>query len=749
LDLTRVVREIGRFRGRLRGLWLAHGALRLVLVAALLLILSFALDAGLALPLPVRQVSFALALVLLGAAAVRWLVLPLRAKIADDDLALAAEGRIPELEDRLISALQFRRQMEDLENPESRPMMRAVIEEAGHLSQTLGAARLLDPRRLLRPGLPAAGAAIAFLVLVLAAPATAGIWARRNLLLEDIPWPRATTLVVEGMPESGEITITRGQSFLLRVRAEGEIPDDVEVWFLPLDGGGARAGSRRMFQSEGQRDLFQYEFQQVAGSFRFWVKGGDDRDGEPVCTVHALIPPTIEEILAACRFPEYTRMAPETFREADLDLPEGTLVSLELRINMALASAEIAAEGRPTLPMTIGEGGRVAAAGIVADRTVRFSVRLTGADGQRNLPGSADFRIRAVPDRKPQVRVLYPATRPWHTPAALVPVKVLASDNYGVSRVSLFIRRGAEGDFHERPFTPEETSPSDVPGEVVAYAAIEAANLVGPGAPPLRPGDEITFYAEAGDNNGNVDRTDRYRIEVVSEEELTRRLSQQQAGLRQDILKTRREEQEPAWRDVLTLLEFLADRGSLEDADREGFKEILVRQSTVTRRLDRLATNLADVFNSYVLNRLTNPPATARLLLLIDDFLRADRTELSTVFKRELYQQLIADYRAGNIRDQRTLAVLIEIMEITLKICERTSPEAVRLLTGLSRGEMEKGVAEDLGRVRDLMADILADFRLLDVKMQQWETYAEIIEIVRDILNTEQKIRTGAENLNR
>ncbi len=421
-----------------------------------------------------------------------------------------------------------------------------------------------------------------------------------------------------------------------------------------------------------------------------------------------------------------------------------------MRANMALASADLALEDRPALPLALSADGREASAELVADRTFRYSLRLVGTDGQQNLPGSADFRIRAVPDRKPQVRVLHPATRPWHTVKALIPVKVLATDNYGVSRVSLFLRRGDQEEFIERRFRPEDLSAPGAAAEVVAYTALEASALLPEGTvPPLQPGDEIAFYAEAEDNNGNVDRTDRYRIEIVAEEELTRRLSQQQAALRQELLKTRREEQEPAAADVERLFEYVARDGSLSEQDREGFREILVRQSTVTRQMDRLVTSVGEVLNSYVYNRVTNPPATERILGLFDEFLRADHADLGTVYKREVYRRLVTDYREGRVRDQQTLAVLTEIIEIALKVAERTSPEAARLLAGLSRNEPEATLRDDLGKVRDLQADILADFRLLDVKMQQWETYAEIIEIVRDILSTEQKIRAGAESLNR
>jgi hypothetical protein len=428
-------------------------------------------------------------------------------------------------------------------------------------------------------------------------------------------------------------------------------------------------------------------------------------------------------------------------------VPTGTRINLEFSINMPLSRALLTIKDREPVKFELSGENRLIKTSFVADRTFQYSLSLTGREGQVNLPDSAKFRIRAIQDRKPQARILYPTARPWFTPKALVPLKLLASDNYGLSRISLFFRKGPEGEYVERTFGPEELSAALGGTEIVAYAALPVLELLTDQENPVRIGDEISYYAEAEDNNGNIDKTDPYRIEIVSEETIEGRLSQQQRNLRVDAMKTRRDEQEPAHQMTKAVLEFLGDAGGLETRDRERLRDIQVRQGTVTRQMERFFRAVAEVFNSFVYNRLTNPPATERILVLFDNYLQEDHENLSTVFKRELYRKLIEEYRAGDVRDQQTLAVLIEIMEVTLKISEQSSPTAHRLLADIARGEPEHGVIEDLNRVRDLQTDILADFELLDRKMREWETYAEIIQILRDLQGTEERIRSGAESL--
>ena len=153
MDLASVTKRIDRFRSRVKGLIFAFGLFRTIAATASLLLLSFLLDTLLQLPLTVRYVSFFIALGGISWVAAMFLVRPLGIKLPDDDLALAAEARLPDLKDRLISALQFKRQIEDPENAESKEMMRAVIEEAGRLEGVLEIRRLVDTRKVRLQGL--------------------------------------------------------------------------------------------------------------------------------------------------------------------------------------------------------------------------------------------------------------------------------------------------------------------------------------------------------------------------------------------------------------------------------------------------------------------------------------------------------------------------------------------------------------------------------------------------------------------
>jgi len=744
MSLNTLDKKIDRLRGRIRRLFLWIGLTKLLMAIAALLLLSFLFDYTMHLPVEVRIASGVIALLVVFVVLLRTVAYPLSVRISDEDLALAIEARRPDLEDRFISALQFRKELAEGTTFESRSMMETVVEGAGDLDKAFTAAEFTDARKLRTTGLGALAGAVLFLILILAAPGSAAVWAKRNLLLEDVPWPRLTTLVVTNFADGAETVITRGQSIRIDVLAEGRVPDDVKIWYQRLEVD--RTDHRRMFQVEDAPNRFQFEFRQVPDSFRFWVTGGDDTDGRPVYTVRALIPPTIEAIEAAVTYPPHTGEPPRVLTEGDLDLPEGSRVRLSMRVNMPISSAAIRRGDDEPEALPISPDGRTVTAELLADRTCDYVILMTGHDGQKNLPDTARFRLRSIPDRKPLARVLFPAAREWFTKDALVPFKVLASDNYGVSRVALYHRRGKEADFREYPFPANALSAPMGAKEIIGYAALAVTDLGGPESPP-RTGDEIVFFVEVTDNNGNTDRTDRYKIEIVTPEELERKLSQHQAGLREKVLAYQRR-QTAARDDVTDILSFLETEGTkLEVRDRERLRDLQVLQGRISRDMDRFGVQVGRVFNAYVYNRLASPVATERILGIFDEFLRADHENLSVVFKKDLYRQVIAAYVEGRIFDQEILQVLIEILDITFRIGGESSPRAQALISGLARNEPEKGLVPDLGTVTDIQKDILADFRLLDQKMQRWEAYTELIDELRRIKEIEKEIKEGTDEL--
>ena len=95
-------------RSKLRALVTLEGLARILVVLGLLVILTFLFDKATPLPAALRLILTLLCAAILVVTLWRSLLVPLAMRMTDDQIAIAAERRFPDLKDRLISTVQFR-----------------------------------------------------------------------------------------------------------------------------------------------------------------------------------------------------------------------------------------------------------------------------------------------------------------------------------------------------------------------------------------------------------------------------------------------------------------------------------------------------------------------------------------------------------------------------------------------------------------------------------------------------------------
>ena len=121
--------RLAGLRSRLRRLYLLDGASRVILAILGFMLVTFLADWSLDLPGPLRLVVLAGGVGLTAWMVTRRVALPLSVALTDDDLALLVERSHPELEDRLVSAIQLAR---GPESPDRSPeLVSAVVDDAG------------------------------------------------------------------------------------------------------------------------------------------------------------------------------------------------------------------------------------------------------------------------------------------------------------------------------------------------------------------------------------------------------------------------------------------------------------------------------------------------------------------------------------------------------------------------------------------------------------------------------------------
>lgn len=383
-EIQAVLRRVRRW---VRRYILLEGAALILAAACGLFWLTFGLDllwfrvSQLELPIWVRTLCVVAGAALLGGMLLAWLFGRLFRRLRLADLALALERKFPELNDRLITAVELSgRQGSELHEE----MFQRTAQEAAQRLAGLPVERTLDPRPLRRMGIIAGTLLVSILALgVVNAQAMqrwydayilgrADYWEpfRRNALQLTIlaqPGDRVRQFNVEGVyrhPRGADLHL------LGSVPDSAEPPERAELQFLTLGSGGRERG--RISMSRLGPGNFQQTLTHVTQDHNLWIRAGDFTNRFPY-RIEVVDPPRIEQIRLQCDYPSYTGLdaredALLTVVGTQASLPMETRVVLHARVNKPLRRVHIRTE---SVDLVLGqEPGAAAPSRIPARLTI-------------------------------------------------------------------------------------------------------------------------------------------------------------------------------------------------------------------------------------------------------------------------------------------------------------------------------------------------------------------------------------------
>lgn len=597
-------RKLAALRRRIRA-WLLLNGLGLLLVTGTgLVFLSLAIDRLAHMDTAQRTVMLALGLIAIAALAYRRLIRPLTRPVGENGLCLAIEDRHHELRDALITAVQ----LSSLDDAEARAFSPAMIRRAV-LSGTEAADRLdfgevLDHRRRNRRIAQGSFALLVLLVTCLAAPATMGIWFRRNVLLQSVQWPRETTLRVLGA-EDGEITVPDGADLELRVEADpsGVVPAEVRVESRPLDGGSASTESMARLE----QNRFRHTFGNVREPFELRVSGNDHTTRW--FSVRLLPRPEVEQLRLTVLLPDYVGRQERTLPpgQSAYRVLNGSSLRVEGLARKPLSSAALL-RGEKTVAELSPGGQKTFRFDIPGERLRggRYAIHLTDTSGI-STARPAEFVLRIQPDRKPDVRAQLSGIGTLILPGAVLPLEIRLKDDYAITRAWLLAQTGsAEGEDRRQRIDLPGLQPKlgDATGEIRHSSRVETEPL------GLQPDSHLLLRVQAKDNDTisgpKLGDSATLSLRVVTPEELREALLRREQELHQTFRRMLRDQVD--LRETCRILE--ADVREDGEVDREK-RDSMARLQRGQRKMRQRASDIADQFDLLLArvrnNRLEDP----------------------------------------------------------------------------------------------------------------------------------------------
>lgn len=468
-DSARLLRQA---LARIRRRWFVHVWARLVTTWALATAAAVLAAAGvLAIVRPTgsAQVAAAAAVPAFSAAVLVVLGWAWRRRPSDLDVARYAEERVPELEERLLSAVDVLGRGGE---PAS-PLQSLVLAEGARAADNLDTSRVLPSGVVARRALVAAlSLAVLAVALIVTRPYAERAWQTARALW----FPSSITLRVE----PGDTDVVENGAVPLRVSIDGVRAD---AWDAAVEVRSASAHLAGAPPMSRDGDAWVATIPAGAASFFYRVTSGGLVSPEYRVEVRRI--PRVERIAISYEYPAFSGLAPRTEDDGgDVFAPAGTKVTLRVHTQDPVASGTLALANAPAVALA-ARGERVLEGQLTVTADDAYRVSLLDPHGLRG-EGALEYFIRPMEDRPPEVRILRPGGDARVTRLEEVVIEARADDDFGVSRFELvYAPRGGA----ERVVPLGRGGATSVTGQHTVF--VEDLDV--------RPGDFVTYYARARD----------------------------------------------------------------------------------------------------------------------------------------------------------------------------------------------------------------------------------------------------------
>jgi len=510
--------QIKRVRNHWKQLILVSGISKLMLIALILLAAGYALDTYFTLDERVRFIFLCLGAGAFVVVLFLTLVKPLLRVPTETRLARYLEEQHPQLEDRLVTAVELSSRQDPAVSPK---LLEKLLEDTHHHIAPINLPKSLRSKGAMVWSVTTLAATLLFVALIMQNFENFGL--HLNRLFSPWRYPN-----VKSRPElrvsPGNQRVQLGSSVEIRAELSAFSAEDVNLYYSHDNSEWTKVA----MDATTDITLYTYHLFAVERDMRYYVKADDHLSD--IYTFSVFDAPTVERVNLTLVYPTYTRL--KTRHEidtGDIWAPPGTVVHIT-----AVASKGLR-QGRMVL-----ENGRELRSKIVSDTlltaslTVRensyYTVHLTGKDGLSNSP-APEYYIHAIPDQPPELTIERPGRDIKASMLEEVPITVSVRDDFSTPSVTLVYSVGGSEERHVKLQTRPVAEPENLDG-LGQRRAFQADHLVYLEDLDVQPGDFLSYYLQATDANRDATEpasTDIYFIEVRPFEMIfSRPLSQQQ-----------------------------------------------------------------------------------------------------------------------------------------------------------------------------------------------------------------------------
>ena len=349
--------------------------------------------------------------------------------LARAELARTVEQAFPELNSRLLAALE---QSPDMPSGRLNVLQRQVISEAVHHSRINDWTEAIPTRRMRRAFLRQTAALIGFIVVC------GYVWpvsAQRHS--QNGHRNGISNLVSENdLPtiEPGDVDLERGSSLLVLARFPSQPPANVELRWQLADGTNAQMALTKSLDDP----VFAGRLPSVDQDLTYLVHFDKRQSRNFKVTVFDL--PALVRADLELRYPSYTGLETKRLEDAFVaTVVQGTTIAIACRLNKPGITASLVDQDGSHVAMRPDPANPlIHTVDFVPSRTHRLQLKLTDDAGRQNRDPE-EFRLEARPNQPPELTLLFPSEDIKVSPLEEVHIEASVWDDFGLLESGLAV----------------------------------------------------------------------------------------------------------------------------------------------------------------------------------------------------------------------------------------------------------------------------------------------------------------------
>ena len=260
-----------------------------------------------------------------------------------------------------------------------------------------------------------------------------------------------------------------------------------------------------MVRIESEKRKFGYELFNINENIEYYVTANGVESER--YTVEVFDMPKVTALEIAYTYPEYTKLKPIIQQgDGNIRAVAGSQAEVRITTNKSIQSGTLTVEAQDPISMVILDG-RTLTTTLNVLNDGKYTVRLLCVDGFNNQT-PIEYTITAIPDEPPEIVIKEPGRDITATKLEEVKVLAEATDDYGVENMRLMYSVGS-GEPQELPVETVEVKAERIISNAYVFYLEEF---------DVEPGELISYYAQAADNNTRtgpgVSTSELYFIEV-------------------------------------------------------------------------------------------------------------------------------------------------------------------------------------------------------------------------------------------